>query len=93
MFISKYEVSRHYGGPEEGGWWYDRHVLVHTIASGLTEDAAFTRVRSMNEKAREERDHGGMGRFSVLGGEDVVFYAEDVVGEMDDSDEPRPYYC
>lgn len=22
-YIHKYEVSQEYGGPEEGGWWYD----------------------------------------------------------------------
>jgi hypothetical protein len=22
--VSVYEVSKHYGGPEEGGWWWDR---------------------------------------------------------------------
>jgi hypothetical protein len=21
--VNVYEVTRHYGGPEEGGWWYD----------------------------------------------------------------------
>jgi len=23
VYVSLYEVSRAYGGPEEGGWWYD----------------------------------------------------------------------
>ena len=23
MFVNVYEVSREYGGPEEGGWWFD----------------------------------------------------------------------
>ena len=23
-----YEVSRAYGGPEEGGWWYDHYSLI-----------------------------------------------------------------
>ena len=22
-YVNVYEVNRHYGGPEEGGWWYD----------------------------------------------------------------------
>lgn len=22
-YVNVYEVSRHYGGPEEGGWWYN----------------------------------------------------------------------
>jgi len=24
-YINAYEVSRLYGGPEEGGWWYDQY--------------------------------------------------------------------
>ena len=24
MYVNAYEVYRAYGGPEEGGWWYDR---------------------------------------------------------------------
>lgn len=30
-FLSVYRVTRHYGGPEEGGWWYD--AWEHTGAS------------------------------------------------------------
>ena len=27
IYVSMYEVSRNYGGPEEGGWWYDAYEL------------------------------------------------------------------
>ena len=23
FYVNEYEVDRKYGGPEEGGWWYD----------------------------------------------------------------------
>lgn len=23
LYVNVYRVTRHYGGPEEGGWWYD----------------------------------------------------------------------
>jgi len=23
-YVNLYAVTRHYGGPEEGGWWYDQ---------------------------------------------------------------------
>lgn len=26
--IRVYEVTREYGGPEEGGWWYDHYTLL-----------------------------------------------------------------
>ena len=27
VFVAVYEMSREYGGPEEGGWWYDEGTL------------------------------------------------------------------
>ena len=31
VYISEYSVSRHYGGPEEGGWWYDWCDFVRVV--------------------------------------------------------------
>jgi hypothetical protein len=30
IYVSVYEVERCYGGPEEGGWWYDNYTLKST---------------------------------------------------------------
>lgn len=30
VLVNVYEVHRCYGGPEEGGWWYDAGIPVHT---------------------------------------------------------------
>lgn len=30
VYVSLYEVERAYGGPEEGGWWYDQWTLIST---------------------------------------------------------------
>jgi hypothetical protein len=32
-----YKVTRHYGGPEEGGWHYDWFELVHTFQARETQ--------------------------------------------------------
>lgn len=29
-YVTVYELGREYGGPEEGGWWYDTGTVVHT---------------------------------------------------------------
>ena len=29
-YLNAYSVSRHYGGSEEGGWWYDRGRLLES---------------------------------------------------------------
>jgi hypothetical protein len=31
VYLNAYEVTRHYGGPEEGGWWYDHREPVASI--------------------------------------------------------------
>lgn len=38
--VAFYEIDRAYGGPEEGGWWYDTGVLERPIALTQTSDAA-----------------------------------------------------
>lgn len=30
-YVNVYELDRHYGGPEEGGWWYDSGTLITSI--------------------------------------------------------------
>ena len=36
-FLNVYEVTREYGGPEEGGWWYNaRHTVTHLDVTNFT---------------------------------------------------------
>ena len=45
-FVNVYEVSRVYGGPEEGGWYYDAGQLLATyVVPGTCEDAHALRER------------------------------------------------
>lgn len=30
-YVTAYEVTRHYGGPEEGGWWFNHYEVLATI--------------------------------------------------------------
>lgn len=30
-FASIYFLTREYGGPEEGGWWYNNYAMVHSF--------------------------------------------------------------
>ena len=62
-------TGRAYGGPEEGGWWYDEtHIAevcrVHTFREGL---AAARELAA--EYPRPRRD-----RFSVIGGDDPTVW-------------------
>lgn len=95
MYVSVYSVTRHYGGPEEGGWWYDRSRFMHTHCFNSDPELAYAESRRLNEEAKKRRVEDGrsQGRYSVAGGADEVFLAEKVFGEHDNMDDPHPYYC
>ena len=94
--ISRYEIHRTYGGPEEGGWWWDRMVFAEVIATCGTERKAELASQLMNEaeRAREEADAGGhkpAGRFSVNGGPDTRYLVETSEKEHENPDDG--FYC
>ena len=81
--VSAYGVSRHYGGPEEGGWWYDWWRLLESLPP--TADAKPT----LREKWAHIQQEGD--RFSVLGdGEDLRVVTEDYSGQF--ASTTRPHY-
>lgn len=80
-WVAVYQVDRQYGGPEEGGWYYDAGTLVarYHCADAATVDAVL-------DFAREKYPRTDA-RLSVLGGDDYsvmvtdteppAFYPED----------------
>ncbi len=62
-YVNVYEVTRHYGGPEEGGWWYNTG---EPIESHLVTDVREASV--VGDKLREEHGEGHGNIYSVLGG-------------------------
>jgi hypothetical protein len=88
--LSVYRVSRHYGGPEEGGWWYDRHTYTGQCRKVSCMEAREKAGAWQVELKPNQPEHD---RFSVLGWEgDFVVYIECVAGEGDTSREPKPHY-
>lgn len=64
-YIHKHEVALQYGGPEEGGWWYDAgqpawdwNPAAHAFND---EEEAYARCRALNElerkRAEDEEDY------------------------------------
>lgn len=51
--LTAYEVSRRYGGPEEGGWHYDHYSVLGTRA--VTTETALEAEREMLERVRASR--------------------------------------
>ena len=48
--VAAYDCSQRYGGPEEGGWWYDSGQLVRALRIFRNEDLAYAWSRRINAK-------------------------------------------
>lgn len=83
-YVTAYEVTRHYGGPEEGGWWYDWYHPIETVPTIRTGV-----VKAYLQGKYEDRVEGD--RFSVLGGTAIAVAVEDEPCELATTE--RPFYC
>lgn len=63
-YVGVYSIRRCYGGPEEGGWWYDSGDLMFSVRCFSEESAD-----DLGALLREKFPRTGK-RYSVLGGYD-----------------------
>ena len=52
--VAIYDVEEHYGGPEEGGWWYGNGPLEEVRGWYHGEDVANNLAYELNQRFREE---------------------------------------
>ena len=68
-FVNAYRVRRCYGGPEEGGWWYDAGELLlcepHTAEEAEARAAELRAGEFSNEGLRPLSSVLSTGRFDV----------------------------
>lgn len=48
--VAVYLQDRAYGGPEEGGWWYDCGEMVRTMRTFGSEERAIAYCRKLNDR-------------------------------------------
>jgi hypothetical protein len=76
-YLNVYAVTRHYGGPEEGGWWFNRgEPLASVPVTDMSDDQIIVerdRLKGLFE------DHAEGDIYSVLGGVAVSVHNEDHV--------------
>lgn len=84
LCINVYEVTREYGGPEEGGWWYNWSTCVATVQA-LNEDDVPIVIDFL-----KARYIGAGSIYSVLGGYEFNIVAEFTPGESESKE--RPHY-
>ena len=95
-FIHKHEVALRYGGPEEGGWWYEVGIPVDdwTPLAFRKERAAYDECWRLNseekDRAKREEDYD---YHSVLAYRSTHYaYSVEVDAEMKPYPEYRPHY-
>lgn len=71
VYVTAYEVTRHFGGHEEGGWWYNNLSAIETIPC---KNKYSGEIQEDLEEEYENRKEGNI--YSVLGGTDVTVYIE-----------------
>jgi hypothetical protein len=94
-YVHQYEVWLAYGGPEEGGWWYDcGEPVLSAVATFEDEEEAFKACRELNADERDRRERDEYHDYSSVLSSESTHYSYDV------SDSPRavsypserPYY-
>lgn len=84
VWVNVYENTRHFGGHEEGGWWYDWMELKEA------HNVSFKEAEEKVKVLREEYGEGEGDISSVLGGYEFYFYIEGSRGESQSTE--RPHY-
>lgn len=92
--VAVYECSQQWGGPEEGGWWYDAGTLVRMVKMLPNRYQARAYARRLNQRLRSRKIGPNEGRHaysSVLSeGEYQAFVYEGVPPAS--FPETRPHY-
>jgi hypothetical protein len=84
-YVTAYEVTRHYGGPEEGGWWYNRYDPIETRP--VHNQAEVEATIGLLHRLYDGRAHGSI--YSVLGGVEVHVLVESEPREWATTERPR----
>jgi len=74
-YVNTYECGRAYGGPEEGGWWYDYGKPIEKSIVCATEEEAWEK-RAEREKAWAEYNEGREPIESVNGDGVIMVFVE-----------------
>ena len=72
VWVTAYAVTREFGGPEEGGWWFDWFEPIETTMCRRSESESV--IASLLEKHPADLPGGSLS--SVMGGYGVEAYAE-----------------
>lgn len=89
-WVNGYEVYRQYGGPEEGGWWYDEYEPTgEQWGPFSSRDEAFEKYDELHDTLVKERNGGRYPLHSVLSDGKFTVAVEDHMPRRDPETRPR----
>lgn len=87
VYVGVVSITRHYGGREEGGWYYDWHQVEEIVQA-----KGFRHLLSMVRTLREQYPTCPRGRYSVIGGADTIVYMSrnrKLIEKLQSTERPR----
>jgi len=97
FYINAYSETRHYGGPEEGGWWYNHLEPLASIPIEAEEDdqgiitpkdqLQFDVQCDYLRETLSEYEYGDI--YSVRGGSELAIIIQDHIAEEEPKYRPR----
>ena len=89
--VALYELDRRYGGPEEGGWWYDTGALRRPLRVVRTDaEAVAVAARANRLLDRLQRHRRSVSSMAYAGGRLKACVFEDTAPRA--FPETRPHY-
>jgi hypothetical protein len=87
-YLNAYLTEQQYGGPEEGGWWYDTGIPLASVplVDGISQ-SAIDRLKQELKDIFKDREWGK--KHSAMGGEIVEVYVEDHFAEYFPKEKPH----
>lgn len=91
-FVGAYRVTRCYGGPEEGSWWYNwmEHLASVRVPSTETNQRGIedTIYEAAAKQLEAEYGSGEGNIYSVNGGYEISIEVEDAPGDQETTRKP-----
>lgn len=99
-YVSQYSDTHHYGGPEEGGWWYWKTEYIKSIGPYNREIAEIVRSDLNDGKLPDpvdwrnfpERDEDIMRGMLAHRETEFILERENGKGQRDNTKDPPPHY-
>ncbi len=89
--VAFYEIDRSFGGPEEGGWWYDCGELRRVLKVVPSADRAYALAARANQLMdRLQRHKRDIGSVAYAGGRYAACVFEETAPRT--FPETRPHY-